>query len=973
VPDYDLNRLGSRAFEQMIVALSRLEIGSGVQVFGDGPDGGREATYTGTINWSATSAGVSDRTDAWTGYVVLQSKFQIKPKPEPHHNAVWLQGEISREIAGWIKAATERTRSRLPDYLIFVTNIDLSAVAETGGIDTLNSFIAKKLNEKETRESGLHVKGFVIWHADHVRSMIDAHQDVRWAYPGLLTVGDVLALLGSADAPLGTMDMRDPLREEILRSLRQDRYIRLSQAGGPGDAILWLDDIAIDLPAHLDDGQGASHRAVRYILELGDMNLRQRQPDRVTRPNVVVVGGPGQGKSTLSQLVAQAYRVAMLQEADLGPVVREVVDGTVAALDRLGLGVPSNRRWPVRVDLAKYAEEISTGSETTLLRWISAMIQKRTEQDIQPAQLREWLRTWPWALILDGLDEVPSASARRMLYQQIEQLLTTAEDLDADLLVVVTTRPTGYDERFPPDRYQHLYLHSLPAGQAAEFSQRITDKRFVHDDEMRVKVADRMREASRDPITARLMETPLQVTIMSFIVEKYPNLPPDRFTLFNLYYTTVCDRECGKEIPIARFLNENRLRIDRLHEQVGLMLQAASEAAEGAEASMEPGDLRDLTRQQLLERGFDPSGAEDIAQKLVDAATKRLVLLTPRDGGVGFEIRSLQELMAARALTEGHDANVVSRLRLIAHSPHWRNTWMLAAGHLLLRSERFERLLLGLLRDLDNDPSRLGSRYPSGPLLAADLLEDHLATGRPNFERALIQRVFAILDRPPVVGLDLVARAILGLVRTSLRATVYERLASAATGSMASRASAALVLSRMATMTSDNGPRTSIRLALQKIDLSPAEKQVVSHWLKIYMNEVAVEKRSVSGYIDVMLRLIGLVEATGLDEPSLQILRKGLNALTGVIFTTNAEGDLDVAVLQKADGGDPSALIDALSDENIAVALELCLDTLPSSSWAVEASLGWALKPALDRLPVGPPVVELVRHAQIQESSLSDV
>ena len=508
--------------------------------------------------------------------------------------------------------------------------------------------------------------------------------------------------------------------------------------------------------------------------------------------------------------------------------------------------------------------------------------------------------------------------------------------------------------------------------EAAEFSERITNKRFVNDDEMRVKVADRMRDASQDPVSARLMETPLQVTIMSFIVEKYPNLPPDRFTLFNLYYSTMCDRESGKEIAIARFLVENRPRIDRLHEQVGLVLQTESEAAEGAEASMKPEDLRKLARQQLLERGFAAEDADDIAEQLVHAATKRLVLLTPRDDGVGFEIRSLQELMAARALTEGEDADVLSRLRLAAHSPHWRNTWLLAAGHLLLTSERFEKSLIRLLRDLDNEPRRLGERYPTAPLLAADILEDNLAVTRPNFERALVQRVFAILNRPPAVGLDQAAKAILGLTRTRHRATIYERLTSAAAGSVASRAAASLILSRMQSMTGDGGRQASIRLAMEKINLSAIEERAISEWLKIYMN-AAPGKKSTRRGLDVVHQLASLAEATGLDGSMLQTLRDGLSVVAGSIFEPVGDGHSSVAVLLKAKAGDPTALIKALEDEDISVSLDLALDTLPSSHWAVEELLGWAVKPALDRLTVGQEVVELVRSAKTQESTLDDL
>jgi hypothetical protein len=47
VPDYELTRLVGRAFEQLIVSLCRKEFGPGVKDFGDGPDGGREATFEG--------------------------------------------------------------------------------------------------------------------------------------------------------------------------------------------------------------------------------------------------------------------------------------------------------------------------------------------------------------------------------------------------------------------------------------------------------------------------------------------------------------------------------------------------------------------------------------------------------------------------------------------------------------------------------------------------------------------------------------------------------------------------------------------------------------------------------------------------------------------------------------------------------------------------------------------------------------
>ncbi|WP_406470744.1 hypothetical protein OH738_34120 [Streptomyces hirsutus] len=993
MPDYDLTRLGSRAFEQLVVALARQDIGPGVEVFGDGRDGGREATFEGTINWSRTSSGGQNELDQWSGYTVLQAKFHVKPGLTPQNNAVWLQKQIKSELDGWIEAAKEHKRSRLPDYLIFITNVDLSAVAKVGGIDTVNQAVRKWLTHEDTYSSGLRVKDFAIWHADQIRSMLDTNQGVRCAFPALLTAGDLLAQLAPEWVSLGAFDAQDPLRDQLLLAIKDDRWIRLSQSGGPGEAKLWLDDTAIDLPATISRHDGDDVvQAVKHVLRLGDTVLRQRQPDRIKRSNLVLVGGPGQGKSTLSQLIAQAYRVALLTGANPGPSVKEIMDGTRSALTRLKLPVPSNRRWPMRLDLAKYAEELSTGAETSLLRWISKRISERTDRTISPNSLRQWLRAWPWALILDGLDEVPSLDTRRLVYSKIDDLLTTAEDDDADLMIVVTTRPTGYDERFPADRFEHLQLQRLPSDDAAAFAQQITDKRFTHDDEMRIKVAARMRAAAHDPLTIRLMESPLQVTIMSFIVEKYPTLPPDRFTLFKMYYETMFDREVAKDIPVARFLSQYRTEIDRLHEQVGLTLQASSEAADGAEASISPQELHGIALSRLLARGFDSSEAEKQAAALVEAATHRLVLLGPRDEGVGFDIRTLQELMAARAITEGDDAAVMGRLRLIAHHPHWRNTWLLAVGALLLRSERFERGILNLLKQLDTDPHRLNARYPTAPALAADILDDNLAVKRPHFELALIRSLLVALDRPPVVDLPRLAAALLRIASNpSYRRLVYDRIESSASAGAARRAASALVLEEMSAEVPPHDARLTTMLNSYRIlKISDTEGQALGAWNALLERSVlsapALAESGIQYRVWGNIRLYNdpdaeafalpsyferLVEPVGLSDPDLHVLRAGLQALSGSLF--HLAGPTPGTALPAAlHVGSTESLLHALENEDVATALDLALSTLPSTHWAIEATLGVAFKPSQNRQPVGPAVLRVVAEANAADNAYLD-
>ena len=53
--DYQLSGLSSRSFEHVIQALMIKFLAVGTVVFGDGPDGGREAAFTGATTYDTGS------------------------------------------------------------------------------------------------------------------------------------------------------------------------------------------------------------------------------------------------------------------------------------------------------------------------------------------------------------------------------------------------------------------------------------------------------------------------------------------------------------------------------------------------------------------------------------------------------------------------------------------------------------------------------------------------------------------------------------------------------------------------------------------------------------------------------------------------------------------------------------------------------------------------------------------------------
>ena len=90
--------------------------------------------------------------------------------------------------------------------------------------------------------------------------------------------------------------------------------------------------------------------------------------------------------------------------------------------------------------------------------------------------------------------------------------------------------------------------------------------------------------------------------------------------------------------------------IHQLHERAGFVLQQRSETADHSMAVLTEPELRDIVWHILDDAEFQPDGHHsDVLDSIIRSATQRLVLIAPRNDGFGFDVRSLQELMAAGA------------------------------------------------------------------------------------------------------------------------------------------------------------------------------------------------------------------------------------------------------------------------------------------------------------------------------------
>ena len=116
---YDLSRFSTGSFQCFAQSLALNEFGPGLQVYGSGPDGGRDATFTGRANYPSS-------TSPWDGYTVIQAKFKEKLNADSR-DADWLVAQIKGEQEKWLKAKNQKR----PDYYLVVSNVDLSSVPLT--------------------------------------------------------------------------------------------------------------------------------------------------------------------------------------------------------------------------------------------------------------------------------------------------------------------------------------------------------------------------------------------------------------------------------------------------------------------------------------------------------------------------------------------------------------------------------------------------------------------------------------------------------------------------------------------------------------------------------------------------------------------------------------------------------------------------------------------------------------------------
>ena len=155
-----------------------------------------------------------------------------------------------------------------------------------------------------------------------------------------------------------------------------------------------------------------------------------------------------------------------------------------------------------------------------------------------------------------------------------------------------------------------------------------------------------------------------------------------------------------------------------------------------------------LVQARLTMEGHPDNNLYALAQQIVEAASHRLVFLVEvEQEQVGFEIRSLQEFMAAECLMDTSEHHIKERLNEIAPLPFWRNVFLFAAGKCFSERQELRETVRDICAELNEiDYDSIAGTYRAGSDLAIALLEEGSSRHQPRFEHLLARIATRALD-----------------------------------------------------------------------------------------------------------------------------------------------------------------------------------------------------------------------------------
>ena len=677
--------------------------------------------------------------------------------------------DITAAISDYAGPSDKRTARRFDaNEFILVTSASVdSDTANVDCIDQLNRiYNGPYLDEEDCVQ-------VTVWGAEALTRKLRGHSLLIYAAFGEAWTKEIC---GPKELEIAQRHTAEALLvEQVVRAAMAAQYllddeIRFRQVDLEG---VTVESLFVDVPVHTF----ADHQISRLIKEINprpehtpttddhdsETGEASHTPGGSSLPTVgaaqlllhprwhrsaVLVGGPGQGKSTLLQYLCQFYRSRSLGLDAYSPIsagLSAVTDGP---------------RCAVRADLTHYARwrkqilnQPTTTSEplpagaTSIETFLAHVIAEAAARPFTPQNFAHLVTSTPILIALDSLDEVADPDERQHVVRELRLTTsrTLANGLDAQIVVATrpgnTPQPIWRDAQFVP-----LLMSGLTPGLRLQYLERWSKQSKLNKREIQ-ELQTTFTNSMSLPHVTELARNPMQLAILLHLMKRRAVLPSKRTILYDKYIEIFMDRE-SKDATIAA----NRDHVIAFHRLLGWVIHTEVEAGRSSGSVTLP-ELHGLLTSYMNARGHDGN----LVNQLFSSVTTRVLCLVQQNFDSAhefrFEVQSLREYFASEHIYAMSPNNTpknshATALAKLALRPFWANVMRFLAGKF-----SFGEIagIIYALRDLQRD-AKVG-RHPIIQAAAATLLEDQIFSDQE--QSVTVDMIHIMLDGPgTTLGVD---------------------------------------------------------------------------------------------------------------------------------------------------------------------------------------------------------------------------